>query len=147
MSLETGAEFYDVRAVEQVGYDFIGVGSRDLSLSPSLFSAFALNLDPTVPAVNSVIDGTFEQSWQRLRSEGRLANALLTRAAGRRVLVLGAVDQTSTGGQQHAGCAFRTRTRSWPRSKHASMRLRWRGIGGAASRRPGKPRSRSGPWG
>ena len=66
--------------------DFIGVGSRDLSLSPSLFSAFALNLDPTVPAVNSVIDGTFEQSWQRLRSEGRLANALLTRAAGRRVL-------------------------------------------------------------
>ena len=51
-----------------------------------------LNLDPTVPAVNSVIDGTFEQSWQRLRSEGRLANALLTRAAGRRVLVLGAVD-------------------------------------------------------
>ena len=92
VSLETGAEFYDVRAVEQVGYDFIGVGSRDLSLSPSLFSAFALNLDPTVPAVNSVIDGTFEQSWQRLRSEGRLANALLTRAAGRRVLVLGAVD-------------------------------------------------------
>ena len=92
VSLETGAEFYDVRAVEQVGYDFIGVGSRDLSLSPSLFAVFANDLEPTVPVVNSVIDGTFEQSWQRLRTEGRLANALLTRAAGRRVLVLGAVD-------------------------------------------------------
>jgi len=53
---------------------------------------FANDLEPTVPVVNSVIDGTFEQSWQRLRTEGRLANALLTRAAGRRVLVLGAVD-------------------------------------------------------
>ena len=92
VSLETGAEFYDVRAVEQVGYDFIGVGSRDLSLSPSLFAVFANDLEPTVPVVNSVIDGTFEQSWQRLRTEGRLVNALLTRAAGRRVLVLGAVD-------------------------------------------------------
>lgn len=92
VSLETGAEFYDVRSVEQVGYDFIGVGSRDLSLSPSLFAVFANDLEPTVPVVNSVIDGTFEQSWQRLRTEGRLANALLTRAAGRRVLVLGAVD-------------------------------------------------------
>ena len=92
VSLETGAEFYDVRAVEQVGYDFIGVGSRDLSLSPSLFAVFANDLQPTVPVVNSVIDGTFEQSWQRLRAEGRLANALLTRAAGRRVLVLGAAD-------------------------------------------------------
>lgn len=92
VSLETGAEFYDVRAVEQVGYDFIGVASRDLSLSPSLFAVFANDLEPTVPVVNSVIDGTFEQSWQRLRTEGRLANALLTRAAGRRVLVLGAVD-------------------------------------------------------
>lgn len=92
VSLETGAEFYDVRAVEQIGYDFMGVGARDFSLSPSLFSVFANDLEPAVPVVNSVIDGSFEQSWQRLRTEGRLANALLTRAAGRRVLVLGAVD-------------------------------------------------------
>ena len=49
VSLETGAEFYDVRAVEQVGYDFIGVGSRDLSLSRPFFRRLRLIWTPPFP--------------------------------------------------------------------------------------------------
>lgn len=90
-SLDRQNRFFDGEGMSRLGYAALGLGPRDLALSPVTLAEFLSAFSPAVPLLTSTVSLTGEQNLLAPISSERLPPVRIVEVGGRRVGLLSAV--------------------------------------------------------
>jgi 5'-nucleotidase len=92
-SLTKGVPFYDIIALDLIGYDAMCLGNHDFDFGPDVLADFIGGSFQRTPFLSANLDFSAEPALQGLVDRGRIAASTVVRERGERIGVIGATTE------------------------------------------------------
>jgi 2',3'-cyclic-nucleotide 2'-phosphodiesterase (5'-nucleotidase family) len=94
-SLRKGVPFYDVMAMDLIGYHAIAIGNHEFDFGPDVLADFILGFTSSSPPFLSAnLDVSREPRLQALTDQGRIVRSIVVEEGGERLGIVGATTPT-----------------------------------------------------
>jgi 5'-nucleotidase len=88
-SLDKGPPYYDTLALEEIGFDAIGLGNHDFDFGPDVLEKFISGFTTPVPFLSANLNFSGEAALQALVTSGRIAKRTTITTGGQQVGIVG----------------------------------------------------------